>query len=90
MSLLKIEKETIITFNEQEKEACVYTYNPSLKKQLGQLMADKPDEVKLEISDSTGAETYVLPKVWVKIRPKRKATEAQRVAALNALAMMHK
>ena len=34
MKITKIEKETIILFNEAEEKAIIYTYNTGLKKRL--------------------------------------------------------
>jgi len=82
--LTKIEQETIIIFNELEQTAEVYTHNARLRRQLADVRETHPDEVTLKKADDACV-TYTLPKAWVKVRPKRKATEAQLAAAHNAL-----
>lgn len=41
-----LERETVITFNEQEQFAEVFTYNPRMKRELAALAANRPDETK--------------------------------------------
>jgi len=74
---LAIERETIILFNEKEANAEIETYNSSMKQRLGAIVREHPGEVTLVKSDIY-ADTYVLPKKWVKIVPPRRATEKQR------------
>ena len=42
MKLTKYEKETIINFNEGEKEASIYTFNASLKRRLAEFARKYP------------------------------------------------
>ena len=46
--LTKIEKETIILFNEGESTASIYTYNVGLKKRLAAFSKKYPDLCCLE------------------------------------------
>ena len=41
--LTKIEKETIILFNEEESTASIYTYNAGLRKRLATFSKKHPD-----------------------------------------------
>lgn len=81
--LTRYEQETIISFNEQDSEAQIYSYNPKLKRQLEKLHAEHPDEVRnaslTGVSSPEFAE-YIVPKKWIVVRPKRKVhlTEEQK------------
>ena len=79
MSLSRIEQETIISFNEDEKQANVYTCNPALKRKLAGLVESRPEDCKFlrEYPDGIGAE-YQIPKRWVKVNPNRILTDEQR------------
>lgn len=78
MKLSKYEQETIITFNENEKEANVYTYNSNLKKKISALCQERPEEAKQIADDERGGLTFEIPKKWVKVNPGRILTEEQR------------
>ena len=77
MSLSKREQETVITFNEAEPNATVYTYNGKLKRRLAVAFHDRPEEITLEHQDMTGAVQYSVPKKWVKVNPGRILTAEQ-------------
>lgn len=81
MNIPNVERETIITYNEQEKTAVVYTCNPVLKRKLDGLTAARPDECKLlrRFPDGVGVE-YEVPKKWVKVSPPRFVSEETRAA----------
>lgn len=86
MKLTKYEQETIITYNEEEGTAGVYTHNKSLLRKLEQLSRARPDECKLEEMSRGGqAADYIIPKSWVKITPKRLLTEAEKAQRLEAV-----
>jgi len=80
MKLTRYEQETVILFNEEESQAQVYTYNKPLQKKLDKLCNREGAELKT--SDSAGAKTYLVPKTWIKVTPKRQVslTEVQRKA----------
>ena len=85
MKLTKYEQETIVTYNEEEKTAGVYTHNKALLRKLEQLSQTRPDECKLESTSRGGqAADYIIPKSWVKIKPPRIASEAQKAASRAA------
>lgn len=46
MKQSRLEKETIITFNEQEKTAVIYTHNAALCRKLDKLADERPQEAK--------------------------------------------
>ena len=81
MNIPNVERETVITYNEQEKTAVVYTCNPVLKRKLDGLTAARPDECKLlrRFPDGVGVE-YEVPKKWVKVSPLRFVSEETRAA----------
>ena len=81
MRLTSYEKETIINFNEGDAEASVYTYNPTLKKQLAKCAMNRPNECRQQsVSHNGQAADYVVPKSWIKVQPPRQAniTDEQR------------
>lgn len=71
MALSKLEKETIITYNEAEAEAEIYTYNRPLQRKLEKLAQERPEEVKILCADKTGSKTFRLPKKFVTVRASR-------------------
>lgn len=77
MNLTSAEKETIITFNEADKEAEVFTYNGRMLKDLGKLAEQRAEEVQCIKANADGSRIYRLPKKWVKIRASRILTEEQ-------------
>ena len=81
MNLSNIEKETVITYNEQEKTAVVYTCSPSLIRGLEGLTTARPDECRLlrRMPDGVGIE-YEVPKKWVKVSPPRFVSDETRAA----------
>ncbi len=79
MNLTREEMETIIVFNEKDTTASVFTYRPSIKRQLDSLCADRPDDVRKVKENTEGGVEYEVPKKWVKIRPSRILTEEQKL-----------
>ena len=71
MALSKLERETIITYNEAEAEAEIYTYNRPLQRKLERLALERPEEVKILCADRTGSKTLRLPKKFVSVRATR-------------------
>ena len=81
MKLTPAERETVITFDEERKQAVVTTFNPRLLNQLEWLAGERPDDVKfakhIVPEDCARSGEYLIPKAWVKIRPPRQLTEEQ-------------
>ena len=84
MKLTMLERETILNFNEAERDASVYTHNLALKRK--QLARERPDDCRLvrTIHDGEAVE-YMIPKSWIKVKPPRVATQTQKEAWRNAL-----
>ena len=78
MKLSNLEKETIILWNEAEREAEVYTYNPALQQQLRGLCSQYPEQVRLTKDGCHGSITVQLPKKWLRVVPPRVLSPAQR------------
>lgn len=68
MKLSKYEKETIVLFNEGEREASVYTYNADLKRHLVTFAKKHPDLCRLKNRIAEGSVTYLLDKSRLSIR----------------------
>lgn len=63
--LTSIERETIMTYNNAEGEANVYTLNLAMRRKILQLATEYPDEVKILHQAEDMVEATV-PKSWVK------------------------
>ena len=59
MKLSKYEKETIVLFNEGEREASIFTFNADLKRRLAAFAKKHPDLCRLENSTIEGSVTYL-------------------------------
>ena len=87
MNLSRLEQETIITFNEAESFAEVYTHNGRLKRRLAELLEKRPEDVEYRGEDC-GSERYRVPKKWIRIQaPNRikNLTEEEREAVKKRL-----
>ena len=84
------ERETIINYNQAEKEAQVYTWNKSLIKKLIKLL-DERDDIILEQGNEECA-SFIVPKTWIKVSPPRTRnyTDEQRAAAAERMANARK
>lgn len=81
MKLSKYEKETIVLFNEGEREASIYTYNADLKRRLADFAKKNPDLCRLKNSIAEGSVTYLLEKSRLSIRLLPPYSEERRKAA---------
>lgn len=81
MKLTPAERETVITFDEERKQAVVTTFNPRFLNQLERLAGERPDDVKfvkhIVPEDYARSGEYLIPKAWVKIKPPRQLSEEQ-------------
>lgn len=75
--LSRLEQETIIVFNEQKTTAKVDTCNKKMQRELQKLAEERPQEVKRGRCGEY-AQTFEIPKKWVKIRANRILTEEQK------------
>ena len=78
MSLSKLERETIILFNEEEATASVYTHNQKLTAKLRRMAEKYPDKVYPERREHPGAVSYIVPKSCISVR--EPYNEARRTA----------
>lgn len=79
MQLSRLEQETIILFNEEEKTAEVETFNKSLQKKLDGLCDEFPDMFQLVREDTEiSAKRYIIPKSNVQIRKPRVISEREK------------
>jgi hypothetical protein len=82
LKLTLLEQETIFNWNREEKEASIYTCEPSLKAKLKKLAAEYPEIYKLYKEDKYSAE-YIVPKNLITVRTpraKKELSEEQRKA----------
>ena len=85
MDLSLYERETIINFNEAESAANIYTHNKALRRTLDKLAQERPEDCHIDrVSHGGTAADYIIPKAWVKIRPPRIASVAQKAASRAA------
>ena len=47
MNMARYEQETLISFNEEEKNAGIYTHNKALRQKLAALARDRPEDCRL-------------------------------------------
>ena len=87
-NLTKYEQETIILFNEEEITASVYTYSGKLKRRLASILESGNPDIQLQTEDKRGGVTYVLPKSWIKVNPKRVISEETRQAMSDRFKQM--
>ncbi|KRQ85847.1 hypothetical protein ABG79_02361 [Caloramator mitchellensis] len=72
MGLTLEERETIVLFNEKDKEAEIFTYNRALITKLKKLVKERPGEVQLKRDNGEGGFTFIVPKDWLGVRPPKK------------------
>lgn len=80
-----IERETIVLYNQSEREASVYSFDPKLIRKLEKLSQRYPDEIWLDKEYEDGAVRYIVPKECVLIREpySRERREAARKRAIQ-------
>ena len=80
MKLCRYEQETIINFNAEDKNATLYTRDPSVMRKVDSLVNNHPDTFRC-IEETDIDKTYEMPKSAVTYRKPRNITETQRYAA---------
>ena len=78
MKLTNVERETVVTFNEAERTANIYTHNAAWKARLLELCHAYPEQVRQTAANDWGGLTFELPKKWLKVSPPRVLSPAQR------------
>jgi len=71
--LTRLEMESIFLFNEEEKQALIYTHNKRLKQKLEKLERERPNEVSRDHSGD-----FTVPKSWLKINASKILTDKQK------------
>ena len=66
--LTKLERETLILYNEEEATASVYTHNAKLIAKLRRMTEKFPDQVYPERREHPGAVSYIVPKSCIGVR----------------------
>lgn len=95
MYIQKEERETIITFNEKDPTASVYTMNGALIRRLDSLIQSRPSDARRAKICPDGAQEYEVPKKWVKVNagliltPEERELRSERGRA-NRLAQLAK
>lgn len=85
IKLTKQEMETIISFNEEDKAAHVYTHNRALMRRLDKLLEARPESVTLErVLRNGAAAEYYFPKAWLRVNAPRIASPAMLEAMSKA------
>ena len=85
MKLTKLEKETVINFNEEENFAEVYTCNSHFKGRLKEIAKEHPDDCQFVNKDEYGFVWYKIDKHLISIR-KPWTSEAKQKARERVLA----
>lgn len=80
MSVPNIERETVILFNEAEDTVSVYTFNPTLKRKLGDFSEKYPALCKKTAEDSLGSVTYSVAKDRLSISLRAPLSEEKKEA----------
>ena len=80
MKLTREEQETIITFNAKDKNATIYTRDPTVMREVDSLVIGYPDVFKC-VAMSDIDKTYEMPKTAVSYRKPRRLSVEQREQA---------
>ncbi len=75
-TLSRYEKETIISFNEAETTANVYTCNTQIKKRLRELSLKSSDIYR--VKEDEYSQTYIIPKKMIKFSFPRELSEKEK------------
>lgn len=89
MKLTREEQETIITFNAKDKNATIYTRDPTVMREVDSLVIGYPDVFKC-VAMSDIDKTYEMPKTAVSYRKPRRLSEEQREMARKRIGKINK
>ena len=89
MKLTREEQETIITFNAKDKNATIYTRDPTVMREVDSLVIGYPDVFKC-VAMSDIDKTYEMPKTAVSYRKPRRLSEKQREMARKRIGKINK
>lgn len=85
MKLTPQEQETILLYNNGDKEAEIYTYDPKLIRKIEQAANRRPDLYRITRRDSDGAVTCVFPKRWLTLQLREPISEERRQALSESM-----
>ena len=88
MKLSREEQETIITFNAKNKNAILYTRDPTVMREVDSLVIGYPNIFKC-VSESDIDKTYEMPKTAVSYRKPRRLSEEQKNKAKERMAKIN-
>ena len=88
MKLTREEQETIITFNAKDKNATIYTRDPTVMREVDSLVIGYPDVFRC-VAKSDIDKTYEMPKTAVSYRKPRKLSEEQRKVARERIKIIN-
>lgn len=77
MSITNLEKETIVSFNEAESTAEIYTHNIKIINKIMKMQASHPEEYQVKVNPQDGGVTCVLPKRRLSLHFKKPRSEEQ-------------
>lgn len=96
MGFLKIEQETLISFNAAEDMAELYTADPVMIRRMDKIVEQNPAQFKSEVHSRYKGEVYamnyIFPKKFVAIRTKdivRNVSEEQRQKSRERMKQYH-
>ena len=89
MKLTREEQETIITFNAKDKNATIYTRDPTVMREVDSLVIGYPEVFKC-VAMSDIDKTYEMPKTAVSYRKPRRLSEEQREMARKRIGKINK
>lgn len=78
MALTKLEKETIVNFNEAEDTAHIYTFNSAMKQRIFLFAEQNPELCQIVRQEANGSVTCVVEKSRLSLRLINPLTDEQR------------
>ena len=88
MKLSREEQETIITFNAKDKNATIYTRDPTVMREVDSLVIGYSDIFKC-VAESDIDKTYEMPKTAISYRKPRKLSDERRNQVREAMKMIN-
>ncbi len=80
MKLSRLEQETVINFNAEERTATLYTRDPAVIRKMDSLVNEFPEVFRC-IGETDIDRTYEMPKTAITYRKPRRISDTQRRAA---------
>lgn len=91
------ERETVITFDETQAPAEIYTHNPAMIRKLDALCEERPKDIQCiraeRMNENIHVREYRCPKKWVRVQAPRIMSDEERAAMSErgrvAMARLH-